>query len=236
MDKVSKVQHSSKANNNSKPQNAYSQGDRRGNDKDRSLQQKLLYEQRLQLEKMRAVVNDLEKLKKSMESKIVTAPLKNDVVVPVKPNINRVDITKIDRDTNIAKKRVIQSYTGAIKPQTRPTSTQINSYKQLVAKPQAEMIKQEPKKTSLWDRMKKAVKDFFGVEEKTTSPMNYSNDTWSNRNETASNYVKPTSFSDRSQQYRKSMSTNINATYNPKNTQSQYKTDPNRGKRLDRYV
>lgn len=236
MDKVSKVQPSSKVNNNSKPQNAYSQGDRRGNDKDRALQQKLLYEQKLQLERMKAVVDDLEKLKRGMESKIVTAPVKpSEVKVPIKPNINRVDISQMDRYAG--QKRAIQGYTGVVKPAVRKPTTQVNSYKQPVAqKQQTSIMKFEPKKTSLWDKMKKAVKNFFGVEEKTTKPATYNTNTWSNQSKPTNNYTKTTSYNARSEQYRKSMATNINITHNPKSTQTQYRNDPNKGKRLDRYV
>lgn len=239
MDKVSKISPSSKVNNNSKPQDAYSQGERRDAQRDRLLQQKMLYEQALQLEKQlekaKSIVRDLEKIKKGMESKIVTAPVKSEITAQVRPNINRVDINNINK--NIQQKRAIQAYTGAVRPKTRPATTQVNAYKQpIVEKPQTAIMKIEPKKTSLWDKMKKAVKNFFGVEEKTTKPATYNNNTWSNQSKTTSNYAKTTSYSARSEQYRKSMATNINVTHNPKNTQTQYRNDPNKGKRLDRYV
>lgn len=232
MDKVSKIQSSSKVNNNSKP-DAYNQGERRDN---RSLEQKLLYEHSLELEKMKARISELEKIKKGFESKIVTAPVKtSEVKAPVRHDINRVNISQMDRYAG--QKRAIQAYTSVVKPKTRPATTQVNSYRQPVAtKQQTSIMKIEPKKTSLWDKMKKAVKDFFGVEEKTTEPATYNTNTWSNQNKPANNYTKSTSYSARSEQYRKSMSTNINITHNPKNTQSQYRNDPDKGKRLDRYV
>lgn len=240
MDKVSKISPSSKVNNNSKPQDAYSQGERRDAQRDRALQQKMLYEQALQLEKQlekaKSIVRDLEKIKKGMESKIVAAPVKpSEVTVPIKHDIKRVDINQMDRYAG--QKRAIQAYTGSVRPKTRPATTQVNSYKQpVVEKPQTSIMKFEPKKTSLWDKMKKAIKNFFGVEEKTTAQPTYNTNTWSNSNKTTSNYTKTTSYSARSEQYRKSMATNINVTHNPKNTQTQYKNDPNKGKRLDRYV
>ena len=236
MDKVSKISPSSKVNNNSKPQDPHSQSDRRESERDRLLQQKMMYEQSLQLEKQlekaKSIVRDLEKMKKGMESKIVTAPVKNEV--HVRPNVNRVNISQMDRYAQ--QKKAIQGYTGVVKPKTRPATTQINSYKQPVAKPQTAIMKIEPKKTSLWDKIKKAVKNFFGVKEKTTAKPTYNANTWSNQNKATNNYTKTTSYNARSEQYRKSMATNINVTHNPKNTQTQYRNDPNKGKRLDRYV
>lgn len=234
MDKISKTYPSSKTNNNSKSRNTYSQGESGSGNKDRLLEQKLLYEQSLQLEKMKKIVNDLEKIKKGMESKIVTAPVKpSEVKTQIKPNINKVDINQMDRYAG--QRRAIQGYTGVVKPAVKRPTTQVNSYKQPVTQTKTEIMKMEPKKTSLWDRMKKAVKNFFGVEEKTTKQPTYNTNSWSNQNKPTNNYTKTTSYNARSEQYRKSIATNINIT-NPKNTQSQYKNDPDKGKRLDRYV
>lgn len=106
-----------------------------------------LKEEKNRREQLERKVNSLEdRVKKIEKSKIVTAPLKNDIILDDAMK-RRQQITAKRND--ITSQRVIQAY--------KQTMSQIPVQKPIINNVNTQRVE----KPSLWQRFKKSVKDFF---------------------------------------------------------------------------